>query len=405
MVREGFGKLISLSTAKELAVSGAPQLGTERVGLDDALGRVLAGPIAAPIDVPHFAKAAMDGFAVHAQDTFGASNESPVTLNLIGHVTPGRIFEKELQAGQCIEIATGAPQPAGTDATVMVENTETEGEKVLIYKPLAPGDNVIKIASDLAAGSRIFPKGRQLAPRHLGVLAAAGIREVEVIRKARIALISTGEELLEPGAPLAPNKIYNINSTTLRHSLRAFGCAVKDFGVVKDEGEDVKHAVSKALQDSDMVILSGGSSLGRGDFVPEIISEFGTLLFHGIAVKPGKPTALGTAGGKLIFGLPGYPTSALSNYYILIEPVLEKMTGCKAVRNCVTASMGRKVASTVGRYEFLAVKLDGGPPWRATPVMRGSSAITTLANADGFVEIEENIEVVEKGAVVTVRLF
>ncbi len=402
MGKAGFGKLMSLSEAKELALSNAPELGTESVPVSEAMGRVLAGPVSIGIDVPHFAKAAMDGFAVRAQDTFGASETSPLRLRLVGHVTPGVILERAVGPGECIEISTGAPMPRGADATLMVENTETQGEEILVYKTIAPGQNFIKAGSDIAAGSSLFGAGEELRPRHLGVLVAAGLREVEVRRAARVVLMSTGDEILSPGEPLAPGKIYNINSTTLGESLRAFGCHVRDLGVVRDESGAVKEAISSALEDADIVMLSGGSSLGRGDFVPEIMAELGTLLFHGIAVKPGKPTALALAGSKLILGMPGYPTSALSNYYIIVEPILEKMSGRKVRKNYTSARMKRKVLSTVGRYQFLPVKLEEGA---AVPVMRGSSSITTLAIADGFVEIEENVEVVEKGATVSVRLF
>jgi molybdopterin molybdotransferase len=214
--------------------------------------------------------------------------------------------------------------------------------------------------------------------------------------------MSTGDEIIAPGEPIAPGKVYNINSTTLAAALRGFGCEVVDLGVIVDKPEAVKEAITGALKEADIVMLSGGSSLGRGDFVPEIMGSFGKVLFHGIAVKPGKPTALAVAGSKLIFGLPGYPTSALSNYYILLEPILEKMTGRCVKKSFVTARMERKVYSTIGRYQFLPVKLEGET---AVPVMRGSSSITTLANADGFVEIEENVEVIEKGSTVNVRLF
>jgi molybdopterin molybdotransferase len=402
MGKAGFGKLMALAEAKELALSNAPELGTERVPIDEALGRVLAGPVRVEIDVPHFAKAAMDGFAVRAQDTFGASDTSPLKLRIVGHVTPGQVTDRAIGPGECVEISTGAPMPRGADATVMVENTETEDDEVVVYKTVAPGQYLIKIGSDVTAGSNLFGSGQELAPRHLGVLAAAGVNEVEVRRNPRIALMSTGNEILAPGEPLAPGKIYNINSTTLGHAFRAFGCQVHDLGVIKDEPEAVRKAISSALAEADIVMLSGGSSLGRGDFVPDIMRELGTLLFHGIAVKPGKPTALAVAGSKLIFGMPGYPTSALSNYYILLEPVLEKMTGRKVRKSYTTAKMERKVLSTVGRYQFLPVRLQEG---LAVPVMRGSSSITTLAIADGFVEIEENVEVVKKGATVTVRLF
>lgn len=402
MGKPGFGKLTSLPAAMELALTNVPQPGTERVSAAQALGRVLAEPIKAEIDVPHFAKAAMDGFAVRAQDTFGASEDSPLKLRLVGSVTPGMITDRVVGPDECIEISTGAPMPPGADATLMVEHTEVEGEEVVVYKTVAPGQNLIGIGSDVAAGEVLFEPGAELSPRHLGVLVAVGLSEVEVRCRIRVALMSTGDELISPGAPLEPGKIYNINSTTLGQALRSFGCEVADLGVVKDEREAVRNAVASATEDADIVILSGGSSLGHGDVVPEVIAELGELLFHGIAVKPGKPTALGIVNSKMVFGMPGYPTSALSNYFILLEPVLEKISGRVVRKNYTSARMARKVASTVGRYEFLPVRLDGE---LATPVLRGSSAITTLAGADGFVEIEENVEVIEKETPVIVRLF
>lgn len=402
MSKAGFGKLISLPEALELATSNLPDLGTEKVPVENALGRVLAAGVNAEIDVPHFAKAAMDGYAVKASDTFGASESSPLKLRVIGHVTPGVIFDKALEPGECIEISTGAPMPEGADATLMVEYTDKEGDEILAYKTVAPGDNFINKASDISAGSELLSAGTGLSARHLGSLVAAGVSEVEVTRMPVFTLMSTGNEIIAPGTPLEPGRIYNINSTTLGQSIRGFGCEVIDMGVVKDTPEAVRNAIADALERADVVVLSGGSSLGRGDVVPEIMGEFGKVLFHGIAVKPGKPTALAVAGSKLIFGLPGYPTSALSNYYILIEPLLERMTGRKVRKNYISAKMDRKVLSTTGRYQFLPVKIEDG---KAIPVMKGSSAITTLATADGFVEIEENVEVMEKDSEVTVRLF
>jgi len=400
--KPGFGKLMSLTEALETAKACLPELGTEKIALSEARGRVLTGPVTSEIDVPHFAKAAMDGYAVRAQDTFGAGETSPLKLRIIDSVTPGVITEKAAGPGECIEIATGSPMPDGADATLMVENTERQGDEILVYKTVAPGENYIKIGSDISAGTNLFAAELELAPRHLGALAAVGVTEVEVKRNPTIALMSTGNEILPPGSPLAPGKIYDINTTTLGESLMQFGCPIKYMGMVKDTADEVKSAISGALEEADIVVLSGGSSLGKGDMVPQMLGELGNLLFHGIAVKPGKPTAMAVSGKKLIFGLPGYPTSALSNYYILLEPLLEILCGKKVPRHFVSAIIDRKVLSSIGRYQFLPVRLSDG---RAIPVMKGSSSITTLATADGFIEIEENVEVVEKGAELTVRLF
>ncbi|MFH1422893.1 MAG: molybdopterin molybdotransferase MoeA, partial [Planctomycetota bacterium] len=284
----------------------------------------------------------------------------------------------------------------------MVENTQQQDNKVYVYKAVAPGVNVVKKGSDIKKGEIVIKKGTILAPNHLASLAAVGIISVAVVRKIKVSLFSTGAEIVRPGTRLQKGKVFNVNSISLRAILEELCCEVNDMGIVKDNEQEITKKILDGVKKADIVVLSGGSSLGRCDMAPEIISKLGTLLFHGIAVKPGKPTAAGIIKGKMVIGLPGYPVSALSNVYILMMPLIEKMTGALSVKKYTKAVLAQKVASTVGRYEFLPVRLDGE---LAYPAMRGSSATTTLAHAHGFVEIPENVEVVEKNTPVSVRLF
>ena len=402
MGKEGFGELISLDSAMEILLSRARRLPPEQVPLSRARARVLAQNVTAKIDVPHFDRSAMDGFAVIASDTFDASQNSPIRLKLRESIAAGDVPRKRIAHGTCAEIATGGAMPRSADAVVMVENTQRQGQDVLIYKSVAPGTNVVRKGSDIKKGEVVVAKGTVLAPQHLGALAAVGITTVSVTRRVKAVLFSTGSEIVARGKRLREGKVFNINSVTLRAALEELGCEVEDYGVVKDSESEIVRRVSEGAKRADIVIFSGGSSLGRGDLAPDVISKIGTLLFHGIAVKPGKPTVAGIVAGKIVIGLPGYPVSALSNIYILVAPLIDKMTAATPIRRYTRATLTQKVASTVGRYEFLPVRLEGE---FAHPVMRGSSAITTLARAHGFVEIPENVEVVDKGASVIVRLF
>lgn len=407
-LKPGFGRLATLGEVFDILYARLPSLEPEVVSLDMALHRVAALDVVAEIDVPHFAKAAMDGYAVSAEETFGASDGSVKELRVAGSAGPGQLLSEALVAGTCIEIGTGAPLPDGADAVVMVEYTEpsTREGYVSVRKGVAPRENVVEIASDLAAGSVVVAAKTLIEPRHLGALAAAGVSKVEVLRRPRVALFSTGPELVEPGASLEPGRIFDINSYTLRGALSADGCEVVSFGIVPDEPAALDAAITDGLEAADLLLLSGGSSLGGGDLVGDAFNRVGRMLLHGVAVKPGKPVVLGIAGiggsEKVMIGLPGYPMSALSDYYIFVQPYLMRAMGLNTRPGSVEARLSRKHPSTVGRYEFLPVRLEGD---RAIPLTKGSSSISALAQADGFVEIDENTEVVEEGAPVRVRLF
>ena len=401
-MKAGFGRLASLEEAREILFKHAPQVESIEVGLGQAVGFVLAEDVKAEIDVPHFVKAAMDGYAVRAEDTFEAADSRPVTLNLLGSIEPGMQPERAIGRGECFEIATGAALPEGADAVVMVEYTEQKENEVKIRRSLAPGANVVGVGSDIEKGKTVLSKGMVLEPGHIGVLAALGRENVAVRRPVKVALLSTGDEILSPGERLTPGKIYDINYWTIEAALRKEKCQVINLGLAKDDMGSLKEKILKGIKLADLVLLSGGSSLGGGDLVGEAIEDLGELLIHGIAVKPGKPTMVGTVQGRLVIGLPGYPMSALSNYYILIEPLLLRMRGGKKEARYTEAKLSRKVASTIGRFEFLPVRLEGE---QALPITKGSSAITSLAFSHGFIEIGENVEVLNKEKKVRVRLF
>lgn len=407
-LKPGFGKLAMLFEVFTILEDHVPVLETERVGLGDALHRVLAEDVQSRIDVPHFQKSAMDGYAVMAADTFHAADSTPKVLQVVESVTPGRMPEIEITSGSCTEIGTGAPMPLGADAVVMVEYTEAGASEgwVQIRKPVAPGENLVEVGSDVAAGTTILKGGTWLEPRHLGALAAVGLQDVPVRRRLKVALFSTGPELLQPGSELEPGRIFDINSHTLRGALAADGCEVVDLGLVPDELGPLESALQLGLEKADLVLLSGGSSLGGGDLVVEAFEHTGELILHGVAVKPGKPVVMGRAENqgisKMMIGLPGYPMSALSDYYIFVQWFIRRAYGMTRAPVLAEATISRKHASTVGRYEFLPVRLEAG---MVTPLTKSSSSISALAEADGFVEIEENVEVIEKGDTVRVRMF
>ncbi len=406
MKMQGFGKLMSLKEARVILTKLVTKISDEKIPLDKALYRVLAEDIISDLDVPHFRKSAMDGFAVMASDTFGAANTGPKILRVVDSVVAGVVSGKKLSKGECIEITTGAPLPDGSDAVVMVEYTEKEGVLISVYKSVAPWDNVIQIGSDVKKGTMVLKKGTRLGPRFTGVLAALGRKGVLVKKNLRVGMLSTGDEIVGIDEELVEGKVFDINSRTLIDSIKEIHCLPVDLGVVGDNKELLKKKILEGVEKSDIVIISGGSSLGTEDLTRSVVEDLGKVLVHGIAVKPGKPVIIGQIRGKIFVGLPGYPTSALTDFHILVKPVVQAMLGMEEPRNFIKANLARKVVSAIGRYEFLAVKLERGEEGlSAIPVMKGSSSITTLSSADGFVEIDENTEVLNKGSLVKVELF
>lgn len=395
-------RLIQFDVALALALREAkPVDRVESMPLEDASGRVSAEDIVSRIFVPPFTRSAMDGYAVRAKETYGASRLRPVTLKMIESVYAGGEPRKSVGRGQCTEIATGAMLPKGADAVVMVEDTEVDGTEVLVYGSVHPGQNASRKGEDIEPGIKVISKGELLNPSKVGAIAALGRPRVKVYRRPMVAVIPTGNEVAPLGSKLRPGQVYNINSYTLAGAVQANGCTARMSPIVSDTLEDLEKAM-KDNSDCDALVFSGGSSVGERDIMLDVLERNGRVLFHGVAIKPGKPTLFGVAGGQLVFGMPGYPTACLSNAYILLAPVLRKMAR-QPVRSAETvdARMAKRVVSTTGRTQFLTVRLEDG---LAHPAFKESGAITSMAFADGYIVIPADVDLVEKDDKVLVHL-
>ena len=407
-----FRKLFSFDEAKQILkqnLSPKP-LGTEQISLLKAHDRVLAQDVVALIDVPPFNRSIVDGYAVKAVDTFGASEEKPVSMKFCGQVAVGESPSVVVEEGLVAEIVTGAPLPMGADAVVMVEYTTRRGDKVLIRRPVSIGENMMAVGSDIRKGEKVLRKSQILASREIGVLGAIGLTEVAVYTRPKVAILSTGAEVVEPGKSLPPGKIYDINAHTLSAAVLECCGEPINLGIIPDERGKLKKALEKALHSADAVITSGGVSVGPKDFTPQIVNSLGKpgVIISGIAVKPGKPTTIAVINGKPVFSLPGHPTSSLFMFTVFVRPILLKLAG----RTEETAPQLKAVTTTKifparGRRTFIMVNLtyDKTGMLLATPVPTGlSGAITTLAKADGFVEISEKQQFIDARSEIDVHL-
>jgi molybdopterin molybdotransferase len=382
----------------------APVTRTERIPLAHAAGRVIASAPMASMDVPPFDRAAMDGYAVRAEDTFGAGRYDPRVLRCVDKVYTGQVPGRSVRAGECIEIATGAPMPDGADAVVMVEETErvADANDVSIFTPVYPRQNVGRRAADIAAGQPVLEPGDVLNPSRIGAMAAIGALELEVFARPRIAILSTGNEIVQPGTPLGPGQIYDINQFTLSAIITAHGGEPIVLATAQDTLEALSAAIDTALAE-DVLVFSGGSSVGERDLILDVLVRRGEVLFHGVAVKPGKPTVFGRVAGKPVLGMPGYPTSCLSNGYMLLVPMLRRMARLPEHRpQIVRVPLARRLVSTTGRHQFFTVRVADGA---ATPAFKASGDITSMSRADGYVEIPAHVDIVEAGEIVDVKLF
>ena len=375
---------------------------SERITLVDANGRVAAADVHSSSDVPPFSRAGMDGFAVRAEDTFGASLYDAKTLRLIDKVYTGQVPLRSVEPGTCVEIATGAPMPDGADAVVMVEETERDGPDVRVLTPVYPRQNVGRKGADISIGQTVLRAGDLLNPSRIGALAALGVSDVQVYERPTVAILSTGNEIVDPGQPLEPGQIYDINKFTLTTIVREHGGNPRAFATAQDTIEALERAIDECLE-SDVLVFSGGSSVGERDLILDVIGRKGEILFHGIAVKPGKPTVFGIVQGKPVFGMPGYPTSCLSNAYMLLVPALRRIARLPP-RQLATVSLplGQRIVSTTGRHQFYTVRIVDG---QAMPAFKASGDITSMSQADGYIEIPAQTDIVEKGELVEVRLF
>jgi len=397
-----FTSTILFSEALRLVTETAvPITRTERVTLAEADGRVAAADVVAALDVPPFDRAAMDGYAVRAADTAGATAATPVRLECVGRVFTGEVPSRAVGPGECIEIATGAPMPAGADAVVMVEET-TPGVDFLAAA--RPRQNIGRRAADIAIGQVVVGAGQVLNPSRIGALAAIGTREIDVYARPSVAVLSTGNEITQPGLPLAPGQIYDVNRFTIEAVVRRHGGRAVALAPAGDTLEALTASLDNACSQSfDVVVFSGGSSVGDRDLMLDALRARGEVIFHGVAVKPGKPTAFGRVGAMIVFGMPGYPTSCLSNAYMLLLPLLRRSARLPPWQpQTIALPLSRRIVSTPGRHQFYTVRIVDG---RAEPAFKSSGDITSMANADGYIEIEAGVDAVEQDTIVTVRLF
>jgi molybdenum cofactor synthesis domain-containing protein len=403
---------IPLDEARQLIADACRAIDrTERVRLIDANGRAAAAEVTSTRDVPPFSRAGMDGYAVRAEDTFGASRYEPKTLRVIEKVYTGQVPSMNVEPGTAVEIATGAPMPQGADAVVMVEETEKSEElgaeasakaAVRVLTPVYPRQNVGRQGADIVVGQTVIARGEVLNPSRIGALAALGVSDVEVFAKPTVAILSTGNEIADPGAELKPGQIYDINKFTLSTIIAEHGGVPMPFATAQDTIEALERAID-AVADCDVLVFSGGSSVGERDLILDVIGRKGEIVFHGIAVKPGKPTVFGTINGKPMFGMPGYPTSCLSNAYMLLVPALRAMARLKPRHQAtVTLPLGQRIVSTTGRHQFYTVRIADG---QAMPAFKASGDITSMSQADGYLEIPAQTDIVEKGELVEVKLF
>jgi molybdenum cofactor synthesis domain-containing protein len=397
-----FKRLISYEQALSLtSTSTVPTKKTERLSLVEAVGRVSAEDVVSKMSVPPFPRSAMDGYAVRARDTFGASKLKPVKLSQGETILVGSVPKKALTKGACAMIATGAMMPKGADAVVMVEDTEVEGKAVLFHESVHPGQNVSRKGEDITPATKIISSGQVLNPGKIGALAAIGRKEIRAYARPLVGVVSTGNEITELGSELGPGKVYNINSYTLCGAISSNGGQVRMLGIVNDTIEDIERVVTEN-SDCDILVFSGGSSVGERDIMVDVLERNGKVVFHGIAMKPGKPTLFGTIGEQLVFGMPGHPTSCLSNAYLLLTPGLRKMARLPMQWPAnVQARIAKRVVSTTGRTQFLTVRIEGDI---AHPAFKESGAITSMAFADGYVVIPADVDMIEKGERVTVYL-
>lgn len=410
-----FFKVVQLSRAFAIMTEQVPlpALASETVPLDECLGRYLARDVTAPEDVPPFNRSIMDGFAVRATDTFGATAGSPVYLEVAGEVKMGSSTDLRVDAGQAVAIPTGGMLPGEADAVVMVEYTSRiDANTIEVVRPVATGENIVTAAEDFKAGAVILMSGHRLRPQDLGALAALGAAEVEVFRPVRVGILSTGDEIVEVDAPIAAGQLRDVNYYSIAGLVRSSGSEAVRLGICPDDAGAIRDRLAAAVESCDIVIVSGGSSVGAADIAPEVIDGLGEpgILVHGLAVKPGKPTIIAVADGVPVFGLPGHPVSAFDIYTLLVDRLIGMFyAGAgnrERTRPLIKAMLGRNLASVSGREDRVRVILEEQQDglW-AQPIIGKSGLISLLVRADGVAVIPFEAEGIERGDEVSVHLF
>ena len=411
---KAFFRVVTSAEARAQLAAFAPKTGVETVPVVEACGRVLAKALTAPVDLPHFHRTNMDGYAVRAQDTFGASPSLPMYLKLVGTVEMGKEVKRALKKGEAVRIATGGMLPPGADSMVMVEYAEEMGDgTVEVHRSVSPWENILRVGEDIKKGAAVFAAGRRLRAHDLGALTGVGITGVPVYRRPVVALISTGDEIVAPDQAPKPGQIRNVNQYSLRAMIGEAGGEPLDLGVVKDERPAFEKAMAQALKKADVVMISGGSSVGAKDMTVDVICSFSRaeVFFHGISIAPGKPTIFAKAAGKPVMGLPGHPVSALVVFALFGAPLIRLVGGEPAATafappRTTRAKLAQNVASAPGREDYVRVILERkNGAVLAQPLPGKSGAVFSLVKADGMVCVPHDEEGKEVGEEVEVILF
>jgi molybdopterin molybdotransferase len=408
----GFKHLTPTSEALKVILDGLPRkpLDNEKVPIASALGRILGQDLVSRIDVPPFDRAAMDGFAVRAEDTYGASVSSPIFLRSVGRIGAGITPPVRVKKGEAASVATGGQMPEGADAVVMVEYTkQTSDGTVEVSSEVHPAENISKLGEDVRKGTVVLREGARLLPQDIGMLSYLGLSEVSVKRRLKIAVLSTGNEINE--SPLStPGKIPDVNRPTLLSAISTLGCESLDVGISKDEFNIIHDKLKHAIQAADIVLVSAGSSVGPSDIVPRVINSLGTpgIMIHGVAMRPSMPTGLGIVDGKPIVSLPGYPASAYLAFLEFIPSLVNHLLGTNSLpRPMVRAKLLRRVAGVLGSRTYVRVRVaEQGETVFADPVRTsGAGILSSLVQANGFIIVPEQVEGYEEGQLVEVELF
>jgi len=405
--------LISVDSAVELltkALSESVKLNIEEVRVLEGLGRILAEDIRAPIDVPPFNRSAVDGYAVYAGDVVNASIYNPVELVLKGTITPSdQPPDRCIEPGEAVRVHTGSPIPCGANAVVMDEDTEIRGSRLVVYKPVSPGQNISRRGEDFGKGEIVVSTGTILNPAHVAALSSIGLDRVRVYRRIRVGVLTSGNEVCEPGVVSeCPTLIYNSSARLIVALLENDGFHdVKYYGVFPDDPDVLSDALLKAADENDLVVTTGGTGVSEGDALVESIMEVGRVVFRGVKMRPGRPTSLTLVNGKPVLNLSGYPVAAWTGYEAILRPALREWLGLKGfTRPVVYAKLARRVPNAVGYRSYIRVLLrDEGGEYLVEPYMlRGSGVLSSLLRSHGYIVIPENVEGLEKDSLVAVHL-
>jgi len=388
--------------------------GKVTIPIAEALGRFCAADILSPEDLPPYPRSTMDGFAVRARDTFGASEKLPAYLEVSGEVFMGEFPEHGPAPGACYHIATGGILPPGTDAVVMLEHTVAiDANMIEVMQPVAAGANIITAGEDVARGEPLLSAGHKLRPQDLGLLAGVGLQSITVYRRVRVGIISTGDEIVAHEQKPPPGKIRDMNSVSLAAQVRSLGAEPIFYGIAADNKKNLSRMVHEAVTANDIVLLSGSSSVGTRDLGEKVIAEMGSpgILVHGVTVKPGKPVIIARAGETMIFGLPGHPVSAAVSFDLFVRPTINHLSGLAEdglpLHRTIWARLRRNLSSASGRTDFVRVqvKISSDREPEAYPVLGKSGALSTMVKAHGYIEIAEKLQGLKEGEIVEVVLF